>query len=397
MSDAVAEAARLLLRAGKNVLLIGPPGTGKTTLAADLAEEFTGTDPVLVTGSGDLSSTDLLYRLTPGAGGGWKLELGGLAASVLASWARTAFMLPPRWVLLDELNRMNAETALGPLFSAVDLAARPRVPVVSGWLVRRVLEDKELLESVATLSGLQAEETRKGIMEALEAARGKGLDGLPLPLWWRSVATVNTVDRSHLFSLGFALLRRFPPLTVPGPLRRVEPRLGAPRRSGEALGRDEWREICRRAVRELTGPERVLLPEPPLLLAPEGLVDEVLGALERVFEALGFVVEGLSRVGVDIGYAQLVDSCKLAVAGYLERGGAAADLVADVAAASLLLPQLGAVAAAIKTEMLLQGSSARRARAQALLKRIWELFGEHSFSALYAEALSLELGVPLHD
>ena len=397
MSSVVEEAARLLLRAGKNVLLIGPPGTGKTTLASTLAKEFTGIEPITATGSGDVSSSDLLYRLVPGEDGGWRLELGSLAASVLSSWARVAMMLPPRWLLLDELNRMNAETALGPLFSATDIVARPRSPVVPAWLARRVLRDRELLEDVAALSDLEPKDAEKALQRVLEAASSLGIGGLPLPLWWRSIATVNTVDRSHLFSLGFALLRRFPPLPVPGPLRSPQPQLSLGGNAAERKPSVPWRDACMRAVEELSGPPRVLLPEPPILLGAKGLVDSVLQDMADVFEAARLVVGGLLHTGVDIGYSQLVDTCKLAIVGYLEQGPDAAALVADTAVASLLLPQLGAAAAAIKTEMLLHGSSARRARAQALLRKVVELLGEDSLSAHYAEALSIELGATLHD
>ena len=50
----------LLLMSGKSVLLAGAPGVGKTRSARRIARKYTGIEPVLVVGRGDLSYDHLV-------------------------------------------------------------------------------------------------------------------------------------------------------------------------------------------------------------------------------------------------------------------------------------------------------------------------------------------------
>ena len=388
----IAAAASLLLRVGRNVLLSGPPGTGKTLLASGLSELFTSDEPVVAAGSGDMSSNDLLYKSVPGGSTGWDIELGALSVSVLASWARIVNGLTPRWLLLDELNRMNAEVVLGPLFTAFDITSRLSSPVVPMWLVRRVLQSESLLYDVAIAARLDPGETRKSLEIVADKTRGAGLTGFPLPLSWRNIATVNTVDRSHLFRLGFALLRRYPPLMVLGPLARLEQRFNPP---GSDPSEQLWSYACRQAAEELTIRNSLVL-EPLLFITdPVAASKEIFRSMKSIFAAVEEIIRIMEDVGVGTGWSHLVDTCKLALAVYIEGGVSEKEaLVADTALAAVVLPALGSIAPIIKTELLLQGRSPRREAAEKIIEKAEQLVGEQSLTGLYAEALRLELGIP---
>jgi hypothetical protein len=397
-------AAELLLYSGKSVLLAGAPGTGKTRLGFELSQSFTGLDPVDVVGRGDLAPRELLYSYEP-LGEGFRVVVGKLALSVMASWARLVQGLTPRWLLLDELNRMNAETALGSLFTALDLAHRGRIAVVPRWLVERTLSDGSLLDEVAAAAGTDGESAKKALGEALEASRRRGLDGLPLPYSWRAIATINLLDRSHLFRLGFALLRRFPMVLFPGVGAQLRPRIG-----DEAVARHAGRDraggvyeqvlgllqggLCVQALEELKAGPSLTAYDAPLYAVGLGgeLAKRALESYPRVAQIVALVASRMADVGIELGPAVLADVCRLLAVAVLH-GGAGEDLLADVAVASLLLPQLGAVAPRVKAELLLGGSASRAARVQRLLELVGELLGDRSMSAMYAEALKLEIPV----
>ena len=100
----------------------------------------------------------------------------------------------------------------------------------------------------------------------------------------------------------------------------------------------------------------------------------------------------MTDVGLELGPAVLADVCRLLAVALLY-GRVSEDLLADVTVASLLLPQLGAIAPRIKAELLLGGTTSRAEKVQKLLELVGELFGDRSMSAMYAEALKLEIPV----
>lgn len=216
--DIVWRAAAHLV-AGRHLVLTGAPGTGKSHLAQLLTRELFGYEPMLVTATAEWSAFDIVGGLVPVAderGGlhytirpgyvyealrqNWVLDPGGLphrdAAGrplrrSLAVAGRPAHGL---WLIIDELNRADADKAFGELFSALESGAL-RVP-------------------------------RPG-------AAGTML--MPIPQDFRIIATLNTRDRHFLFTLSDALKRRFAFLELAPPADPAEERAILLRRAQAGL------------------------------------------------------------------------------------------------------------------------------------------------------------------
>ena len=73
--------------------------------------------------------------------------------------------------------------------------------------------------------------------------------GLRIPSDFRVIATVNTFDRAYLFTLGYALQRRFVVIEVMPPEEEVEKRAVIKQLILRGLSKDEVSKVCSEAVR----------------------------------------------------------------------------------------------------------------------------------------------------
>jgi MoxR-like ATPase len=175
------------LRSGKHLLLSGPPGTGKSTVAAALCRAVVSSEFDIATATADWTTFDTIGGYIPRDGSALEFEPG----IVLRSLQRG------RWLVIDELNRADIDKAFGPLFTL--LASSGEADGAGESVVLPFKKDDRNIRIVWA-------ETREDAQSPYA-----------LTPVWRLIGTLNVRDKATLFQLSFAFLRRFAVVEVPLP------------------------------------------------------------------------------------------------------------------------------------------------------------------------------------
>jgi MoxR-like ATPase len=177
------------VESGKHVILTGPPGTGKTTLAYLAAE--VGQRALLCTGF--LPTTATSEWTTFETIGGFQPTTEGF---IFRPGLFVEAIESGRWLVIDELNRSNFDRAFGQLFT-----------VLSGQPVVLPFKRAGKIQPLSIVPyGVDPPEDT---------------DMIRVPPKWRIIATMNVFDKNLLFDMSYALMRRFAFVEVSSPTEAV--------------------------------------------------------------------------------------------------------------------------------------------------------------------------------
>jgi len=185
LTERLHEEINAALRAGKQIIFTGPPGTGKTEIAENVAEQLAAesdriTGQQLTTATADWSTFDTVGGYMPDTEEPNRLEF--TPGQILRRFKREGRQ-QNELLVIDEINRADIDKAFGQVFT-----------VLSG-------QDVYLpFKSSGREITIRSADAYRGHVQPHEFI---------VPNTWRILATMNVFDKNSLYEMSYAFMRRF--------------------------------------------------------------------------------------------------------------------------------------------------------------------------------------------